>query len=448
MIRNKMINKKRCLLFIKLVVSLCFSFETIAQGNFQAAVTKVNITPSNSQNLLGYSPRMSDGVRDSIYHKVAVLHDGRKEFVLVSSDLARVSPSLYEKVAERLYKLIRLEKADFWWTFTHTHSAPEVGPSEVVSLFLPDRYQKPFDEEYTDFIVERLIQAVLEAREKLVPAKMGIGWGFSNASVNRRARDIDNKTFLGENPDGPIDQRLGLIRIDDEQDKPLVLIANYPIHPTVLPTDGTKISGEIPGVVAEYVENQIGAPLLFINGAEGNIGPRFSVSVAGDQRADRFLNQYRRLLGDKIIDVNKKILATTQDVTLKTGSLIVEAPMRNDLDINKWPKVLSSYARKTSTGVNVVNFPVSFLFINDDIAIWGTPSEMFCEISNQIRDRSPFPHTLYFGLTNGTLGYLPTKAEIKLGGYEPSVSPFSEEAEDVVVAEVSNYLEMTNYAVD
>ncbi|MEX2591510.1 MAG: neutral/alkaline non-lysosomal ceramidase N-terminal domain-containing protein [Anditalea sp.] len=415
-------------------------FEICAQGVFRAAVLKSNITPSNSKNLLGYAPRMSDGVRDSIYHKVVILHDGNNEIVLVSSDLARVSPSVYERVANKLHKLTKIEKKDFWWTFTHTHSAPEVGPSEVVQLFLPERYEKPFDKEYTDFIEESLIRTIMEARENLVPARMGIGWGFSNANVNRRARDIDNKTFLGENPDGPIDRRIGLIRIDDEQNRPIVLISNYPIHPTVLPANGTKISGEIPGVVAEYIENQIGAPLLFINGAEGNIGPRFSVSVAGDKRADRFLNQFRELLGKKILEANEKIVSTTADVIFNTGSLIVETPMRNDLDINNWPKELGNYARKTSTGISMIKFPVSFLFINDDIAIWGTPSELFCEISNQIRENSPFPHTFYFGLTNGTLGYLPTKEEILLGGYEPSVSPFSPEAGDDLINEVSNYL--------
>jgi neutral ceramidase len=433
--------KKNRFLFLLLLFGFNFvALEICAQQSFRASVKKTNITPTNSQNLLGYAPRMSDGVRDSIYHKVVILHDGNTEIVLVSSDLARVSPSVYERVADRLQNLTKIEKKNFWWTFTHTHSAPEVGPSEVVRLFLPDRYEKPFDKEYTDFIEESLISTILEAREKLVPARLGIGWGFSNANVNRRARDIDNKTFLGENPDGPIDRRIGLIRIDDEHNQPIVLISNYPIHPTVLPTNGTKISGEIPGIVAEYVENQIGAPLLFINGAEGDIGPRFSVSVAGDKRADRFLDQFRVLLGDKIIEANKKIISTTNDVSLRPESLIVETPLKKELDIDDWPKELDNYARKTSTGINMIRFPVSFLFINDDIAIWGTPSELFCEIANQIRDNSPFAHTLYFGLTNGTLGYLPTKEEIPLGGYEPSVSPFSPEAGEDLINEVTNYL--------
>lgn len=33
--------------------------------------------------------------------------------------------------------------------------------------------------------------------------------------------------------------------------------------------DNTLISGDVPGIIAEYVERKVGAPMLFINGAEG-----------------------------------------------------------------------------------------------------------------------------------------------------------------------------------
>ena len=34
--------------------------------------------------------------------------------------------------------------------------------------------------------------------------------------------------------------------------------------------------------------------------------------------------------------------------------------------------------------------PVRFLRLSDDIVLWSAPMELFCEISNTIRDRSPF----------------------------------------------------------
>jgi len=91
-----------------------------------------------------------------------------------------------------------------------------------------------------------------------------------------------------------------------------------------------------------------------------------------------------------------------------------------------WDPELSNYIRDTSTGETVVRLPVRFLRINSDIAIWAAPLELFCEIAMEVRSRSPFPYTFYFGYCNGWLGYLPTREEFAMGGYEPSVSPFTE----------------------
>ena len=67
--------------------------------------------------------------------------------------------------------------------------------------------------------------------------------------------------------------------------------------------------------------------------------------------------------------------------------------------------------------------------------------ELFCEISNEIRDRSPFPYTFYFGYTNGTFAYMPTEAEFAAGGYEPSTSPFTPSAARHLIEAVVRQIE-------
>ena len=78
--------------------------------------------------------------------------------------------------------------------------------------------------------------------------------------------------------------------------------------------------------------------------------------------------------------------------------------------------------------------------INEDVAIWSAPLELFCEISNEIRDSSPFPYTFYFGLTNGWLGYMLPESEFKYGGYEPDVSPYTPAAARDLTEAVVGYL--------
>jgi neutral ceramidase len=402
---------------------------------FRAAVVKVDVTPEGHQMLLGYGARRSTGILDRIYHRIVVLDDGKTQFVLVSSDFAVVSPSEYDKVAAKMKSQLGINPVNFWWNLTHTHSAPEVGPPGLPQIFLGDRYQHKFDSDYTDMVEKKLIDGVAEARQKLAPAKLGVGWGMAQANINRRAKGVDGKAFLGMDPDGPVDRRIGLIRLDKADGTPIALISNYAIHGTVMGGENLLISGDAPGVVAEYVEEKLGIPLLFINGAAGNIAPIYSQYA--NHKVGR-LHQFKTLLGDKIIDANKFLTATTADVSLKTSAMTVETPRKEGLG---WTDDLGDYTRTTKAGVNMVKLPIRFLQINDDIAIWSAPLELFCEISNEIRDRSPYPYTFYFGYGNGWLGYLLTAEEITHGGYEVTVSPYTPAAAKDLTDAVVNQLQ-------
>ena len=89
----------------------------------------------------------------------------------------------------------------------------------------------------------------------------------------------------------------------------------------------------------------------------------------------------------------------------------------------------------------MIRIPVRFLFLNDEVAIWAAPLELFCEIAVNVRDRSPYPHTFYYGYTNGWLGYLPTKQAFAEGGYEPRTSVVTDQAEEDLTNEVTSYLQ-------
>ena len=423
---------------IPLLSTITFAQQTTrsasaGQTGFRAAVVKVDITPEDSQNLLGYGARKSTGIHDRIYHRIVALDDGITQIYIVSSDICEVSPSEYDLVAGKAKQELGINPMNLWWAVTHTHSAPEVGPPGLGSTFLGDRFKHEVDANYTAMVERKLIDGIKEARQKLAPARLGVGWGFAQANINRRAREVDGKTSLGLNPDGAVDRRIGLVRIDKEDGTPLVLIANYPIHGTVLGGENTQITGDAPGVVSEYVEQKTGAPVVFINGAAGNLAPIYSVYPTFE---GGHLAQFRVLLGDKIVAANNKI-STAKEVTLNTGSLIVETPRKAGLD---WPKELGNYTRTTKTGSNMVLLPVRFLKINEDVAIWSAPLELFCEISNDIRDHSPFPYTFYFGYSNGWLGYLLTEDEWKYGGYEPIVSPYTPAAAKDLTESVVGYL--------
>ncbi len=312
---------------------------------FRASVVQIDITPDNPQHLVGYGARISTGVHDRIYHRILALDDGTTQFFLVSTEVCSFSPVEYDRIAEQVNDKLGIRPENLWWTTTHTHSAPELGPRGLPRIFMGERYKHEVDAEYTAFVEQTLINGIREAREKLSPARLGVNWGFSQANINRRAIDVDGKASLGLNPDGPVDRRIGLLRIDAADGTPMVLVANYPIHGTVLGSKNLEISGDAPGIVCDYVEEMTGAPLLFINGALGNMAPIYSVYP--DPQSGH-LGQFRVLLGDKILDANRKITSTTARVVLSPGSLIVETPRKPDLG---WPSDFGNYTRTSNTGV-------------------------------------------------------------------------------------------------
>src|SRR5678809_132709 len=102
---------------------------TTAHAEFRAAVVKVDISPKTPQWLMGYGPRKSTGIHDPIFHRIAALDDGSTQVFLVATDLCLFSPTVYDEVAAELKKEMGIEPRQVWWTVTHSHSTPEVGPA-------------------------------------------------------------------------------------------------------------------------------------------------------------------------------------------------------------------------------------------------------------------------------------------------------------------------------
>lgn len=413
---------------LSLCLLLLLPLPTLAE--FRAAVVKTDITPTTPKWLLGYADRQSTaGVHDPIHHRVVALDDGTTKFVIASTDLCMFSPSIYDEAAKRLEKETGIPAVRFWWTVTHTHSAPEIGPPGVYKVLLKGRSQHPIDTEYTEFIVASLVRSAKQAVAQLQPARLAIGTGMSLANINRRARDIDGKISLGLNPEGPADRQIGLIRLEKADGSLLALLANYAMHGTVLNGSFLKISGDAQGIVAQYVESQLGAPMLYINGAAGDLAPIYSVYP--DPRSGH-LTQFNVLLGQRIVEANRRLPKATATVKLAAYEHWVKTPRKAGMD---WTEELPSYQSGDQ-----VRMPIRFLTINDT-AIWAAPVEMFCALALYVRAHSPFANTFYFGYTNGWIGYLPTKAAFAEGGYEPATSVFSDQVEEDTTSAVVTFLQ-------
>jgi hypothetical protein len=241
---------------------------------------------------------------------------------------------------------------------------------------------------------------------------------------------VDGKISLGLNPDGPVDRQVNLLRVTRPDGSPIALVVNYAMHGTVMSGQNLKISGDGPGVVAAYVEERLGGTVLYVNGAAGNIAPIYSVYA---DPSSGHLSQFRVLLGDRVIAAARAMPAGTDRVVIRHAQQAVETPRREDLG---WPDELAAYATSDRRRIKL---PLRFVAINDTV-LWSAPVEMFCEIAMNIREKSPFKQTFYFGYTNGWFGYLPTAKAFEEGGYEPRTSPFTAQVEEDLRTNVLAFL--------
>jgi neutral ceramidase len=400
---------------------------------FRASAVEVDITPDTPQWLMGYAARQSTGVHDKIYHRIVAMDDGTTQFYLVSSDLCLFSPGVYKDVAATLKKEMGIEPRNFWWSVTHSHAAPEVGAPGIYKTLL-GRSDHEWNRDYAQRVTNALVEGARNAKSKLEPAAIAFGTGISMANINRRAKDVDGRVFLGLNPDGPTDRQINLIRLQRPDGSDIAVVANYAMHGTAMSGANLAISGDAPGTVSAYVQQKVGAPVLYVNGAAGNMAPIYSVYP--DPKSAH-LTQFNVLLGDRILAALKAVGPPTTTVSLSMTEKLIESRRKAGLE---WPPELAEFSRAEADGTPLVRLPVRFLKINDTL-IWSAPVELFCEIAISVRNQSPFEHTFYFGYTNGWFGYLPTAKAFAEGGYEPKTSVFTESAEHDFLHGVVSYIQ-------
>jgi hypothetical protein len=117
------------------------------------------------------------------------------------------------------------------------------------------------------------------------------------------------------------------------------------MHGTVLSGANTQISGDAPGIVAEYVQQKLGAPLLYVNGAAGNIAPIYR---GYPDFESGHLSQFRVLLSDPILEANARLGPTTSQVALTLGEKIVETPRKAGHGLGSRPRRLPAHNQHRS----------------------------------------------------------------------------------------------------
>ncbi len=151
---------------------------------------------------------------------------------------------------------------------SHTHACPipciHRANTKEGSELIPD---------FRENIIKHTIDACLEASSKIEDVDITWGYGHCDLAVNRDL-PCGSHEIVAFNPNIIPDDTLTVGRISNRSGKVIGTIVNYACHPTTLAWDNMAISPDYIGMARVMVEEATGAPMLFLQGASGELSPR------------------------------------------------------------------------------------------------------------------------------------------------------------------------------
>jgi hypothetical protein len=388
------------------MAALVLAAAAYAQPALRAGIARVEITPSKSMQMYGYSNRKcgpSNGTHDPLFAKALVLQAGDSRMAIVTMDLGSiVAPRLGAEVASKLNIPTLLLSA------SHTHSAPSFLPYGSNPVSNPD------GDAYLADLERKVFGAIEEASRAMFPAKLAVSRGSLQLGYNRLLlRDDGRARALFDNmeriPYGPVDPEFVTLRVDDENGAPRALLVHYATHAVVLGPTNCKYSADWPGVMQSKVEDEVkGAQVMFVQGGAGDINPIFEAR-SGDEQADfKVVSAMGEALAGEIVRANraaKPVATGPASIVAKTESIAFR---------DRWDK-----SKTMDVGITAV-------LINNEIAIAAVPGEFMHKFQRVWKEQADVALPLFYGYTFSGLGtwagYVPDIRTAAYGGYGADVT--------------------------
>ena len=237
-------------------------------GDLLAGAGKAVITPPEEwwgrMNLYNAKPPIK-GVADDLSARALSFSapDSANVVTLASIDLLIVPPGMPPAVKKELERR-GLKAPHLTLTATHTHS----GAGNFWDPPFGESYMGVLRPEYVELVVKRTADAIERSIKSMRPARVGFA-SIRTAHLVKQRRYRDPQTDLPP----PVDEDLGVMRVDAKAGGVIAYALNFGAHPTALNhLSGGKISGDFPGAISTRLEAaHPGAVAVFLQGAEGSV---------------------------------------------------------------------------------------------------------------------------------------------------------------------------------
>ena len=407
-----------------LVVGLVLSPEVRAGTLLRAGAAKIRVTPSEPVALAGFYVRQGPfkGIHDELYARAVVFESGGVVAAVVSVDVCVLTDIFCDDVMVRTAEKYPIPRDHILLNASHTHGGPalyEPPGSGVLNAFWLD--ENPYadnQKKYTEALKEKIVQVVGEARQKLVPAHIGFGKGSCSIGINRRALTAKGDFVIGVKPGGPIDPEVCIVRVDDLEGKTLALMFNHGTHGVSMMSE--QLTGDWCGIASQYIEEIWGEGVIapFLSGAAGDVNSIYVQRKDFDDPSGN-ANMLAEIIGKEVIRAAQGI---TPEFTgpVKASQRVAAVPGKRYLGLLGIDPEYEERAKNTSP-VPDTRLLMSALRVGE-VIFAASSGEVFCEIGREFKEKSPYPRSLFMGITNGYSSYILTDREIGRGGYEYNAS--------------------------
>ena len=342
-------------------------------SDIMAGIAKIDITPPVGLKMAGHSKRTEGamGIHDPLYVKALVLEVSGQRTAIITCDLISYSNQAVLDAAKEKFNI-----AHTMICFSHTHSGPVLGDSK----------------EYAALVEKSMIDGIGKALENMFPVKISAGHkSFAQLGYNRITGRGEQQGALWRNPEripyGPVDPEVGVIKIEDEDGLPRIILMQYACHP-VVNLQNLEISADYPGVATKKVEEFFGdnTTCMFVLGGAGDINPLF-MSPGREPDGKPQVTDYSQiekmggLLADQVIET---VMSLSPPDNREASLEIIQDSLKFEGRFIKDKEF---------------NIHITTLLINKEIGIAACPGEFFVEFQHFWKEKANVPHPFFFGYT-------------------------------------------------
>jgi hypothetical protein len=407
------------------------------------------------------------GAHDALRAKALVLApETGPPFAFVRLDAIESSARLHEKVSALVADL-GFKPETIVLSATHTHSG--VGGfldnplAELVAMDV-------FREETETRIAKAAAEAVRTAHANARPAALGFATardedekGHPRIARNRRAGRVNGD-------EEEVDREVQFLVVRGLDGTPIATLCNYAVHPTILGTANRYYSSDLVGPAEEAIAGAAGGgEALFVNAAEGDIGPRVgaggirqcrregeafaavcsgafgSVALSPVVKLDGALGS--REMGDPYIELTPGDRESFHRGDEGAGRWIT-FPLTLPVNLLAWiagftnVRVAVTWNLSVGAVVDLSSYGDSSRFRgggvriragSEDVLLLAVPAEATHTVGLELKKRARARgarRVLVFGLSDDAMSYVATEKEYFEGGYEATMTLFGPRTEE------------------